>query len=139
MSKGSEDLSMKERNLFYFITAVVLSTLCLLSLFVRAQIWFPTYGNLVVPTFHKLLIPLILIWVGWYFENKGFLLSSIIITSLFFGIQLDTFSILSGDPFVPQLYAPLVRTSYVLSALLLLATSGLGFFTYFKFDDQKSI
>lgn len=127
---------MKERNLFYFITAVVLSTLVLLSLFVRIQVWFPTYGDHVIPSLNKLLIPLILIWVGWVFENKGFLLASAIVTTVLFGFHLDTFSILSGDPFVPTLYVPLVRTSYVLAALLLLATSGLGFYTYLKLEKE---
>lgn len=129
---------MKERNLFYFITAVVFSTLVLLSLFVRIQIWFPTFGAFVMPSLNQLLIPLILIWLGWVLENKGFLLATAIISTVLFGFHLETFGILTGDPFVPSLYAPLVRTSYVLAAALLLGTSGLGFYTYLRLDDQKA-
>ncbi|MFU8792986.1 MAG: hypothetical protein ACNA7K_03085 [Acholeplasmataceae bacterium] len=125
---------MKERNLFYFITAVVLSTLFILSLFVRIQVWFPTYGNQVIPSLNKLIIPLFLIWIGWVFESKGFLLATAIATTVLFGFHLDTFSILNGDPFVPSFYAPLVRTSYVLGALLLAGTSGLGYYTYLTIE-----
>ena len=127
---------MKERSLLYFITAVILSTLVLVSIVIRLFNWFELYGDFAMPTLHKLLIPLVLIWVGWYFENKGFLLSSIIIITLLFGFHLDNYGLINGDIFVPSDYAPLVKTTFVLGILLFLGSIGFGYYTYFKLDQK---
>ncbi|MBU1141372.1 MAG: hypothetical protein KKG64_02490 [Firmicutes bacterium] len=128
---------MKERSLLYFITAVVASVLFLVSILIRTQDWFTTYGYLVMPTMYELFIPLVLLWVGWYFQNKGFLLSAAIIVSVLLGMHFDHVGVLNGQIFVLVLYAPAVKTSFVLGFILLLATSGLGFFTYLKLHLAK--
>lgn len=125
---------MKERNLLYFITALVASILLLISIFIRTQAWFSIndYGLLAVPTIHYLLIPVALLWVGWYFENNGFLLAAAILFSVIFGLHLDHAGILNNDPYVVSRYAPTVKTAYVLSLLLTLGSAALAFVTYIK-------
>jgi hypothetical protein len=130
---------MKERNLLYFITALVASILLLVSILVRTQAWFNinNYGVLAVPTIHYLLIPVILLWIGWYFENKGFLLSAAIILSVVFALHLDHSGLLNNVPYIVSRYAPAVKTSYVLSLILTLGSVGLAFFTYIKEEIKK--
>ncbi len=127
---------MKERSLLYFITAVIASVLFLISIIIRTQPWFSTYGYLVMPTFYELFIPVVLLWVGWYFQNKGFLLSAAIIVSVLLGMHFDHVGVLNNQIFVLLTYAPAVKTSFVLGLVLLLATSGLGYFTYFKINSK---
>lgn len=125
---------MKERNLLYFITALVASILLVISILIRTQSWFSIndYGSLAVPTIHYLLIPVALLWVGWYFENNGFLLASAILFSVIFGLHLDHIGLLNNDPYVVSRYAPTVKTAYVLSLLLTLGSAVLGYVTYIK-------
>lgn len=125
---------MKERNLLYFITALVASILLLISILIRTQEWFSinNYGTLAVPTIHYLLLPVALLWVGWYFENNGFLLAAAILFSVIFGLHLDNYGLLNNNPYVVSRFAPAVKTSFVLSILLSLGTAVLGFFTYMK-------
>lgn len=125
---------MKERNLLYFITALVASILLVISILIRTQSWFSIndYGLLAVPTIHYLLIPVALLWVGWYFENNGFLLASAILFSVIFGLHLDHVGLLNNDPYVVSRYAPTVKTAYVLSLLLTLGSAVLGYVTYIK-------
>ena len=122
---------MKERHLFFFITAVSFSTLVILSLLVRSFIWFSSYGHLVMPSTHHLLIPLVLVWLAWYFEDKLSLISACVMIAVLFGFHLDGYLVLSGTPFIPSVYAPMVRTVYVLVAMLLLSTVVLGYVTHF--------
>lgn len=127
---------MKERSLLYFLTAVILSTLLLISVLVRLFDWYPRYGNIVTPSFWLYLIPLLLIWIGWFFGSKGLLLaSSILMTSLLIG-HAGNIGILSGTPYVLSMYAPMVKTIYVVSLMLLIAIIGLGFYTYWL-DEKK--
>ncbi|MCR3906314.1 MAG: hypothetical protein NUK62_04745 [Tenericutes bacterium] len=128
---------MKERSLLYFITAVVASVLFLVALLIRTQGWFNTYGVLVMPSLHKLLIPVVLLWIGWYFENKGFLLSASIILTVLFGLHLDQWGVLNGDIFIVSQYAPAVRTAFVLGFILLLGGSGLGYYSYLTLSFEK--
>lgn len=125
---------MKERNLLYFITALIASILLLISILARTQAWFTinNYGQLAIPTIHYLLIPVALLWVGWYFENDGLLLSAAVILSVIFGFHLDNFGLLNNDPYIVSRYAPMVKTVFVLGLLLNLGTIGLAFFTYVK-------
>lgn len=128
---------MKERSLLYFITAVIASVLFLVSIIVRSFDWFSTYGYAVMPTMYALFIPVVILWVGWYFQNKGFLLSGSIIVAVLLGLQFNTAGILNGTIFVLGMYAPMVKTSFVLGVILMLATSGIGFFTYLRMNVSK--
>ncbi len=128
---------MKERSLLYFITAVIASVLFLVSIVVRSFDWFSTYGYAVMPTMYALFIPVVILWVGWFFQNKGFLLSGAIIVAVLLGLQFDTVGILNGNLFVLGMYAPMVKTSYVLGIILMLGTSGIGFYTYLRMSLPK--
>jgi hypothetical protein len=128
---------MKERSLLYFITAVVATVLFIVAFIVRFLDWFPLYGVLVIPGMHKLFFPLVLLWVGYYFENKGFLLAATTIITVFFGFQMDYAGILSGTPHVLSSLAPIVRTTYVLGFMLMAASVVLGFFTWHVLHAKK--
>ncbi|MCF7930400.1 MAG: hypothetical protein K9L02_02695 [Acholeplasmataceae bacterium] len=128
---------MKERSLLYFITAVIASVLFLVSIVVRSFDWFSTYGYAVMPTMYALFIPVVILWVGWFFQNKGFLLSGSIVVAVLLGLQFNTAGILNGNIFVLGMYAPMVKTSFVLGVILMLATSGIGFYTYLKLSLPK--
>jgi hypothetical protein len=128
---------MKERSLLYFITAVIASVLFLGSILITSQRWFTSYGLLAMPRWYMLFIPVVLLWVGWFTESKGFLLASSILVSLVLSMQLDYSGILNGIIFVPSLYAPMVKTVFVLGFMLMLGTSGLGFFTFWKLHQVK--
>ncbi|MDX9690958.1 MAG: hypothetical protein RBT45_00785 [Acholeplasmataceae bacterium] len=131
---------MKERNLLYFTTATVVSILFLVSIILRFNDWHSLYGY-VIPSVHKIIIPVALIWVGWYFKNNGFVLASLIILTILFGEHLSNAGVLDDqnlDFFVLMTYKPIVRTSYVISILLYAGSIGLGFFSYFK-ETQNNI
>jgi hypothetical protein len=129
---------MKERSLLYFVTAVVATLFLVVAIIIRLFPWFNLYGNVVLPQLHKLIIPVALLWVGWYFENKSFLLSSSIIFAVLLGFHMDYSGLLNGGIFVVSTYAPMVRTVYVLGFLLQLAVVGLGFFTIFELNKPKA-
>jgi integral membrane sensor domain MASE1 len=130
---------MKERNLLYFITALVASILLLVSILARTQSWYDlnNYGSIAVPTIHYLIIPVILFWLAWYFEDKGSLLSAAVILSVVFALHLDHSGILNNDPYVISRYAPAVKTAYVLTLMLSLGSVILAFFTYLQNDLKK--
>jgi hypothetical protein len=128
---------MKERDLLYFVTALITSVLFLVSLLVRTQSWFNNYGIYTMPVMVKVLIPLVIIWVGWYFESKGLLLSSVILVTVLLMFQLDHYNILTNrQPYVSSSLAPVVKTLYVLGIMLMTSNAGLGFFTYFKLEKK---
>lgn len=122
---------MKDRSQLYFITALIVSILLILSFVVRAFVWFPNYGEYVIPPFMYFLVPTILIWMGWYFEDHGFLLATSIILVFLFGIHLESSGVLNGVIPVISSRAPMVRTFYVLTFVLLVGSFGIGFATYF--------
>ncbi|AUD65676.1 hypothetical protein BK011_08260 [Tenericutes bacterium MZ-XQ] len=130
---------MKERNLLFFITALVASILLLVSILARTQSWYNlnNYGELAVPTIHYLVIPVILFWLAWYFEDKGTLLSGAVILAIVFALHLDHSGILNNDPYVISRYAPAVKTAYVLSLMLTLASVVLAFFTHLQNNFKK--
>jgi|GEM_PF-768200 len=132
---------MKERNLLYFITALVASILLLVSILARTQDWYNlnNYGELAVPTIHYLIIPVILFWLAWFFEDKGVLLSAAVILAIIFGLHLDHSGLLNNNPYVISRYAPAVKTAYVLSLVLSLASVVLAFFTYLQNDIMKLV
>ena len=128
---------MKERSLLYFITAVVTTVLFLVSILITTQRWFDTYGVMAMPSWYMFLIPVILLWVGWFFEVKGYLLAASILLSILLGGQFDYTGLVNGSQFVPSLYAPMVRTVYVLGLMLLIGSTGLGYFTYHQLHQIK--
>jgi hypothetical protein len=130
---------MKERNLLYFTTATVVSILFLVSLILRFNDWHSLYPY-AIPAIHQMVIPLILVWLGWYFKNNGFILASLIIIVILFGNHLSHAGVLDDgnlDYFVLMTYKPAVRTAYVISTLLYAAGIGLGFFSYYKETEIK--
>lgn len=128
---------MKERSLLYFITAVVATVLFLVSILITTQRWFDTYGVMVLPSWYMFLVPVILLWVGWFFEVKGYLLAASIILSIMLAGQFDYTSLVNGSQFVPSLYAPMVKTVYVLGLMLLIGSTGLGYYTYHLLHQVK--
>ncbi|MBU1093294.1 MAG: hypothetical protein KKH01_02400 [Firmicutes bacterium] len=128
---------MKERSLLYFITAVTASVLFLVSIIIRSLDWFGSYGYAVMPTMYELFIPVVLLWVGWYFQNKGFLLSASVLVAVLFGQHFNYTGVLNGDIFILSTYAPMVKTVYVLGFILLLSVTGIGFYSYLKMHISK--
>jgi hypothetical protein len=130
---------MKERNLLYFTSATVVSILFLVSVILRFSNWFDEYGY-VIPAIHKVIIPVALIWIGWYFKNNGFVLASLIILTVLFGEHLGNAGVLDDrnlDFFVLMTYKPIVRTAYVVSFILYVGSIILGYFSYFKDTEVK--
>ena len=128
---------MKERSLLYFITALTVTILLIISLVIRAMDWFPTYGSFAMPAFYYFLIPTALLWVGWYFNKKDFLLAASIILAVAFSLHLDNAGVLNGSIRVISAYRPMVKTVFVLSLVLITACSGLGFYSYFRLEDKR--
>ena len=128
---------MKERNLLYFITALTVTILLILSLVIRATPWFRAYGTFAMPPFYYFLIPTIILWLGWFFEQKNFLLAATILLAVFFGIHLDSSGVLNGGIHVISSQAPIVRTVYVLTLMLITGAAGLGFFTYYTLEKPQ--
>lgn len=129
---------MKERSLLYFITAVIATILFLVSIIVRTFDWYTTYGEHVMPIVYALFVPVVLLWVGWYFQNKGYLLAASIIVAVLIGQQFESVGVLNGVIFISGLYAPMVKTTFVLGLILMVASSGLGFYTYLKLNQVKA-
>ncbi|TVP85390.1 MAG: hypothetical protein EA375_04620 [Acholeplasmataceae bacterium] len=127
---------MKERSLLYFITAVLVSVIFLISLLIRTQLWFNAFASnqadmQAMPQTLKLLLPLMLIWVGWYFNNRHFLLASTILMTVLFMFHLNHGIIVTDTLFIPIDHAPAIRTTYVISFVLILASVGLGYYSHF--------
>lgn len=129
---------MKERNLLYFLLAVVISTIMIVSIIVRLLNWYNMYGTIVTPRIHMIIIPLLLIWVGWYFENKGLLLSTSILMTVILFMHMGNSGLLSGTPYVISSLAPIVKTIYVVSFMMVSISIGLGFYTYLNLDLKKT-
>jgi hypothetical protein len=130
---------MKERSLLVFITAVTVSLLFIASLVVRSFIWrdvtidlsLPSYGVMVIPAYAKLFILVALYWIAWYFEERGFLLAATILMTALFMTHFDYSGLIGGSIFIPSAYAPMVKTSYVFSFLLMAISIVLGFYAYY--------
>ena len=119
---------MKERNLLVFIAALVVSILLLLSLFVRLFDWFDvnSYGQYATVSTHFYILPVIIIWLGWFLEDKKSVLiaSALMAVNLYF--HLENLGVLSGDPILVTAYAPAIKTTYVLTLILIVAAIGIG-------------
>lgn len=123
---------MKERNQLYFITAIIVTLIFLFAILLRGIEWFHIYGDDVAPSVYELLIPCILLWVGWYFRNIGFLLAASIIMSLLIGLHFDSIGILSGDIFLVRMYEVEVKTAFVFTLLLMIPATVIGYYSYFQ-------
>jgi hypothetical protein len=73
---------MKERNLMVFVTAVTVSILFLIGILIRTQAWFVNYASLSYPNFVRLILPLGLLWIGWFLKNKGFVLAASVLLAM---------------------------------------------------------
>ncbi len=139
MCRYAQEVPMKERSLLVFITAVTVSLLFIASLVVRTFVWrnvtidltLPSYGAMVVPAYAKLLILVALYWIAWYFEERGFLLAATILMTVLLMTHFDYSGLIGGSIFIPSAYAPMVKTSYVFSFLLMAASIVLGFYSYY--------
>ena len=68
---------MKERSLLHFMAAMVISILTLISFIVMFATWSKAYADDIIPVFYVLLIPTIILWIGWdcgrsWFPFSGF-------------------------------------------------------------------
>lgn len=129
---------MKERSILHFMAAMVVSILMIISFIVMFATWSKAYADDIIPAFYILLIPTIILWFGWFIEDRGFLLSGSTILAILFIMHLNTISILGNDIFITPSYAPIVRTIYVLTFGLLLASSCLGFLASYLINKKKS-
>ncbi|NCU32905.1 MAG: hypothetical protein EOM23_08250 [Candidatus Moranbacteria bacterium] len=129
---------MKERSILYFMAAIVITLLTIISFFVTFAVWAPAYADDIIPVFYVLLIPVAILWFGWFIEDRGLLLTGTAIVSVLFILHLEEISILSQNVFLTPQYAPIVRTIYVVTFGLLLATMALGVITSYFMSKQKA-
>lgn len=131
---------MKERNLLVFITAVVASILLLMSIFVRFFNWFDVnnYGSYASLSTYFYILPVALLWLGWFIDDikSVFAASLLMVVNLYF--HLENISVLSGDPVLVSSYAPAIKTTYVLTLILIVVTAAIGFVTYYLPKFQKT-
>lgn len=129
---------MKERNILYFSTTLLLTVLTLISFVVSFLPWAQAYGDKIIPKFYILLIPTIVLWFGWFLEDKGFLLSASAVLTILFFEQIYKSEILSKDVFITPQYAPIVKTVYVVTFAVLLAAIILSYFTAYILKKSES-
>lgn len=127
---------MKERNQFYFITALSVSMIFIISIVIRFTAWFDSYGVFAMPPYYYYIIPLALLWFGWVFEHKAFLFAASILMAVVFGVHMDSAGVLNNSIRVISAYAPIVRTLFVLNFVLILASVGFGFYTYYTLEKK---
>ena len=127
---------MKERNILYFITAVLASILFLMSIIIR---FFPAYrfqafeyADVILLDYYYFIVPVLLLWLGWYFEDELFIVLSSTVFVVFFVLHLENFGVLSNSPYIISTYAPTVKTVYMLGLLLMAGTIVTGFFEPIK-------
>lgn len=124
---------MKERSLLYFTAALITSLIFILTIILYFSKWQEDYGY-VLPSIHQLAIPLVLIWLAWFFRADGFALAAGVLVAVILGNQLIYLQVLNNQSivyYVPRLYAPMVRTSYLMLTLLLIGSMGFSFFGYY--------
>jgi magnesium-transporting ATPase (P-type) len=110
---------MKERNLMVFISAVTVSVLFIIGIILRTQAWFTNYASQSYPSYVRLILPLALLWLGWVFENKGFVLAASVLLAVIWLLHLDYSGFVSGDIFVPSNYTAIVKTTFVFGLIAL--------------------
>jgi len=127
---------MKERNLLYFITAVVASILLVLAIAIRFFGFFKfnayQYGDVILLDYYYYIFPVALLWLAWYFEDETLILIGSSFYVVFFALHVENIGLLSGTPYVISRYAPIVKTIYMVGLLLIVAVIGFGFFDPIK-------
>lgn len=127
---------MKERNLMVFITAVTVSILFLIGILIRTQAWYINYADLSYPHFIRLILPVALLWIGWFSHNKGFVLSASVLLAVVWFLHMDCAGYVSGIIFVPTNYTAIVKTSFVFAAMTFGGAVLSGFFAYYTMDSK---
>ncbi len=124
---------MENRNILVFMTAVAASILLLISIFIRLFVWYDVnnYGNYASLSTYFYIVPVVLFWIGWFLNDikSVFAASLLMIVNLYF--HLEKISVLSGDPVLVSSYAPAIKTTYVLTLILIVAIAALGFVSYY--------
>lgn len=127
---------MKERNLLYYITAIVASVLFILAIAIRFFGFFKfnayQYADIILPDYYYYIFPVILLWLAWYLEDEALLLIGSSFYIIFFGIHVESIGVLTGTPYVISRYAPIVKTIYLVGFILILSVIGFGFFDPIK-------
>jgi len=124
---------MENRNNLVFMTAVATSILLLISIFIRLFVWYDVnnYGSFASLSTYFYIVPVALFWIGWYLNDikSVFAASLLMVVNLYF--HLENVSVLSGDPVLVSSYAPAIKTTYVLTLILIVAIAALGFVSYY--------
>lgn len=124
---------MENRNILVFMTAVAASILLLISIFIRLFVWYDVnnYGSFASLSTYFYIVPVALFWIGWYLNDikSVFAASLLMVVNLYF--HLENVSVLSGDPVLVSSYAPAIKTTYVLTLILIVAIAALGFVSYY--------
>ncbi len=127
---------MKERNILYFITAVISSILLVMSIVIRFFAFFKyngfLYAAFTLPDYYYFIFPVVLLWVAWFFEEETFELVGTSLFIIIFSLHLENIGVLTGTPYVTSSFAPTVKTVYMLGFLLLLGTIISGFYDPIK-------
>ncbi len=127
---------MKERNLSYFVTAVVASILLIMAIVIRFFGFFSyntyEYSGFVLVDYYYFIFPVALLWLAWYFEEETLVLISTSLYVIFFGLHVENIGVLTGTPYVISRFAPIVKTVYLLGFLLMLGTIVTGFYSPIK-------
>ncbi|QWB95845.1 hypothetical protein KHQ89_08015 [Mycoplasmatota bacterium] len=124
---------MKDRNLLVFIAALVTSILLLLSVLIRLFDWFDVnnYGHYAAISTHFYILPVIILWLGWFFDDIKSVLVATTLMAVNLYFHLESISVLSGDPILVSSYAPAIKTTYVLNLVLIVAVICFGFVSYY--------
>ena len=123
---------MKERNIPYFITAVVASILFVMAIVIRFFAFYRfnayEYAAFVLPDYYYFIFPVVLLWLAWFFEDEKFELIGTALFIVFFALHAENAGVLTGSPWIISSYAPIVKTVYMLGLLLMLGTIVAGFY-----------
>ncbi len=121
---------MKDRNILYFITAIIASILLVMSIVIRFFKFFqePDYADIVLLDYYYYIIPVAILWFGWYFEDETMVLISASLFAVFAALHIEHIGVLVNSPYVTSNFAPTVKTIYLLGLVLMVATSVAGFF-----------
>lgn len=130
---------MKEKSLLYFISATAITLLFILTIILSFSNWYEQFGY-VLPRLYITIFPLALIWLAWYFNHHGFALASLLLLIMIIGNQFGFAQVLNSQSieyFVPSRFAPIVRTSYLTSTLILGITIIFTGYEYFNQTKEK--
>ncbi len=129
---------MKERNLLVFIAALIASILFIVSIVVRFFRWYEFNGDYASISTYYLIIPVILLWLGWFLDDMKSVVAASVLLSVCMYFHVENIGVLSGTPLLVSTYAPAIKTTYVLNLVLVIATVVIGFVSYYLPKFQKS-